>query len=226
MSDLTKLENLFDQTELTTVELETKKAVKIAEGIVVTDQTSYTFALELVQECKKRVKAIEDRWGDKKTQAHKLWKSICDLIAEHTKPLEAAAKVVTKKAYDWQAAERKRLEIEAEKKRAEEQRRIEDERLKQAETLAQAGDKAGAEAVLDEHIFVPVEEIKEPVKPEAVGLREKWAFEIVDVNAIPREYLMPNTIQIGQIVRAMKGATNIPGIRVYDEGTISVRSKS
>lgn len=47
-----------------------------------------------------------------------------------------------------------------------------------------------------------------------VGFTEHWSFEIVDEALIPREYLSIDTTKIGQVVRAMKADTNIPGIKV------------
>ena len=55
-------------------------------------------------------------------------------------------------------------------------------------------------------------------------VREDWKFSIVDAALIPREYLIPDEKKIGRIVRAMKDATNIPGVRVYAEKGIATRT--
>ncbi len=69
--------------------------------------------------------------------------------------------------------------------------------------------------LLDEH----GEEI-----PEKMGLRRRqhWKYEIVAVDEIPREYMMPDKIKIGAVVRAMKRTCNIPGLRVYYENIIAL----
>lgn len=53
-------------------------------------------------------------------------------------------------------------------------------------------------------------------KPKLQGTSERtrYSFEIVDVNLIPREYLVVDTAAIGRVVRALKDKTNIPGIKV------------
>ena len=53
-------------------------------------------------------------------------------------------------------------------------------------------------------------------KPKMQGttIRSRYDFDIVDVNLIPREYLIVDTAAIGKVVRALKDKTNIPGIKV------------
>ena len=46
---------------------------------------------------------------------------------------------------------------------------------------------------------------------------DRWVYEIVDVDKIPREYLCPNERMIGGIVAELKDKTHIPGVRVYND---------
>ena len=41
------------------------------------------------------------------------------------------------------------------------------------------------------------------------------AHEVVDEALIPRDYLMPDEVKIGKVVRATAGSLQIPGIRVF-----------
>ena len=59
---------------------------------------------------------------------------------------------------------------------------------------------------------------------DGVSFRYEWDFEIVNPAAIPREYLMPDEKKIRGIVRALKGATNIPGVRAVSRKTAAVRA--
>lgn len=54
---------------------------------------------------------------------------------------------------------------------------------------------------------------------EALVVQETWRFEITDESLLPREYFSPDEKKIGAVVRAMKTATNIPGVRVWSERT-------
>ncbi len=50
-----------------------------------------------------------------------------------------------------------------------------------------------------------------------------WKFEITDAGAVPAEYLQVNESAIRAMVKAQKGNTNIPGVRVWPEDRIAVR---
>jgi hypothetical protein len=61
-----------------------------------------------------------------------------------------------------------------------------------------------------------------PVVPQAIRvqdqtLRDNWTFDITDEAAIPREYLVPDLVKIGKVVRVMKEKAVIPGVRAYNK---------
>jgi hypothetical protein len=69
-------------------------------------------------------------------------------------------------------------------------------------------------------------------KVAGTGKRETWLFRVKNPDLIPREYLMPDDPfdpksypKIGRVVRAMKSATNIPGIEVYAEASLIQRTR-
>lgn len=57
-----------------------------------------------------------------------------------------------------------------------------------------------------------------------VSTRQVWDFEIVDVAAVPREYLEINEQKIRLVVRALKEGASIPGIRVFTRSEMVVKS--
>jgi len=59
--------------------------------------------------------------------------------------------------------------------------------------------------------------------PRGISQRFIWVFEIVDASQIPREYLTPDMVKIGEAVRARDGKPDIPGIVVRKESVISSR---
>jgi hypothetical protein len=65
--------------------------------------------------------------------------------------------------------------------------------------------------------------MEKPEEVAGISYAAVWMFEIVDRNAIPREFLMPDDKKIRQYVKAMKGAGEIPGIRIYEDKTARVR---
>jgi len=68
----------------------------------------------------------------------------------------------------------------------------------------------------DHPIVLPPDE-----KVKGISIREVWKFKIEDEKLIPREYLSVDESKIGQVVRALKDATNIPGILVYAEKQVN-----
>ena len=62
--------------------------------------------------------------------------------------------------------------------------------------------------------------------PEVKGqtFRTNWRYRIVDISKIPAEYLIPDEKRIGEVVRGLKDMTNIPGIEVYKEESVSRRA--
>lgn len=55
---------------------------------------------------------------------------------------------------------------------------------------------------------------------------EKWTFKIMDESLLPREFLMPNEVKIRAVVKALKADTKIAGIKVWDEGGVSIRGNA
>lgn len=183
---------------------------------------------------------------DKPTaQAHELHKTLTTRRGALLKPLKVAKDDVSRsvRAYERKVAEDAqrvrdiavaKARAEAEAKQAEEQaryeaeqKRAEDERIEQAVALEAQGKKEAADTVLSTPVMtappppvappvvsLPPEPVRE--KPKGMG-RESWKFRIVNADLIPGEYLWPNMTLIGQVVRANKGATSIPGIEVYAE---------
>lgn len=59
----------------------------------------------------------------------------------------------------------------------------------------------------------------------SIGSVKHYKFEITDLSKVPMEYLMPNTVLIGQVVRSSKGQIVIPGIRVFVDEDVRVGTR-
>jgi len=94
--------------------------------------------------------------------------------------------------------------------------------LARAETKEEAG-AAKAMDLTAEAAAIPSTVVL-PTVPTFAGIstRELWDFEIVDPAQLPREYLMPDEKAIRGVVKAMKGKTAIPGVRVFNRGSVAV----
>jgi vancomycin resistance protein YoaR len=213
----------IEEQQIEAVRAEIAPVLEAAKSIVVVDEASHVLALNLAMECTKRQRKVEETWAESREMAHKAWKTITETIASFTKPLAEAATICRQKAYAWKRAEDERRQIEAQRVERENAKKVEDERLRQAEALAKAGKPALADAVLEQPIEVAPVVAAEVAKPAGMSYRENWTFTILEEEVLPREFLMPDEVKIGKVVRAMKGATKIPGIRVFDAGSLVVK---
>ena len=116
----------------------------------------------------------------------------------------------------------RKIAIEAEMKRREEE---EARKMAEAQALEAAGSKDEAEQLINEAIQLKEEpvivEIPPPATPRVemsgAAIVTNWKFEITNEALIPREYLTPDLVRIGAVVRGSKGKTIIPGVRNIPE---------
>lgn len=96
--------------------------------------------------------------------------------------------------------------------------------VRAANVLSKAELKADA---LNETAAMIVAPIAETETPKVGGLsnRVKWCWVPTDVDEVPRAYMMLDDAAISGVVRALKGKTQIPGIRVYAEPIVASGSK-
>lgn len=216
------------------IEAEVNPVLAAAQSLVVVDDVSFIQAMALGTACAVRIKSVEERLGPAKKKTYEAYQEVMKLMKSFIEPLEAAKKLLSSRAYAWQKAEedRKRRNAEETRKKAEaeaaEKRRIEEEnRLALAERLEKEGMAEQAEEVLAAPVVVEVAEVAAPapkVTVQGASTRECWQFEIEDASLVPREFLTPDRVKIGQMVKMFKGETRIAGVRVYDSGTVAFRT--
>jgi hypothetical protein len=155
------------------------------------------------------------------------------------------AGVETKKKNEMIAYERKMEQIrkaaaEKAQREAEEKAREERERLeREAEEAAAAGneeefaEKAAQAEEISAQDYAPVQK-PSYMPPKGTSIREKWVAEVTDIRALvkavhegkaPINCLIPNQVYLSQRARSDKGILKIPGVRVYDAGSVSMRTK-
>jgi hypothetical protein len=151
-------------------------------------------------------------------------------------------------------AEQRRLDAEARQRAEEEQRqRTEQMRLEAAEEKQTAGDTAGAEASLFDQtiqappVYTPPVRVEQPTSSlgKKGGVKENWKGEvssledvILDVaegikasrecgnlrGHLPTTLIMINPTILKNLATTNKQMATFPGLRFWDDGTISVRT--
>lgn len=132
----------------------------------------------------------------------------------------AAVKALCKqRLVAWEQLQRKRAAEHAAKENA----RLERERqeaLKKAKAAEKRGNNARAEELKAQVEAITPVVPAAPEAPSSGAYFTSWKFSITNESEIPREYLVPDLVRIGKVVRALKGDTKIAGIQVYEEKSI------
>lgn len=207
-------------------------APKYALTLRVNDQPSLDRANGFLKSVKALAARIAETFDPQISKAYELHRSLLAEKKKFTAPLEEAERIAKRTIAGYLAEEdRKRREAEAERARIEAEARAEaDKKLRAVEKAEAKGNFAKAEALAQEAVNVMEAKIEEaPVVPDApvatgLSLRKVWKFRIKDAALLPREYLIPDEVKIGRVVRALKGDAKIPGVSVYSEDDVSSRA--
>ena len=193
-----------------------------ATAMCITTQDQYVDVVNFVKDIKKLTKEIGETFEPIVKKAHAAWKEATQQMAKFLLPVETAEKILKQKMSTWTAAQEALRRAEENRIREAAQKAAEKEREKLAKKLDRKGDIEAAEEARAEEIYVPPVKIDAPVT-EGVSYTERWKFDVISVDDVPREYMMVDTVKLGQVVRAMKGNVTIPGVKIWVERSPNVR---
>lgn len=195
-----------------------------AKQISIKTMDDYVRAGEIMLTIKAIRKKITDTFKPIKQKMDAAKQEVLDQERAADAPLKEAESWLSPQIITWNR-EQERIRQEEEARLREIARKEEEERQLQEAILAeQSGQKEEAEAIMDAPVqAAPVVVPKSVPKVAGMSIRDNWKFRITNEKLIPREYLKVDEVKIGQVVRAMKSAANIPGVEVYNEGTVSGR---
>jgi hypothetical protein len=133
---------------------------------------------------------------------------------ELASPINAAEERIKGAILTYQTAQRDKAEKERQR-----QARLADERQKREDKRAEKEERTPVE-----HVAPPVTTPPKTVRTSSgakVSVKENWTFEVVNAAAVPKEFRIdePDTVAIGKAVRG--GTREIPGVRIYDAGSVS-----
>lgn len=217
------------QTEVLTPEVVKSEALTMPQRAQViskiTTHDEYAQAGSLLVQIKTMRKRIADVFGPIVQAAFAAHKVAKGKQTEAEAPLDLAEGHLKRLICNYNE-EQDRIRQEQQRQAEASARKAEEDRiLSEAHAAEAAGDKEEAQAIIEQPVQAPVVVVKSTTpKLEGVSFRDNWTFQITDEKAIPREYLMVNEQAIRAVVKAMKGGTNIPGIRAYNDRVVSGRA--
>ena len=211
--------------EIKSLEIEASAIRGGFKKIEVIDNQGY----EATCEYRKTVKAYEKRvheYADADiSSADKLHGSLIAKRNELLSPVELVLPKIDQALRDYDNEQDRLRKAEEVRLQALARKQEEDRRLADAALLEAQGDKKEADAVLAEPVHVPpVVLAKTTPKVQGISYKEIWKYKIVDASRIPPAYLKPDEVRIGQVVRALKGSCNIPGVKAYPDKTVAGRA--
>lgn len=213
----------------TETEVVAQKALTVPEqarAIKIVDADTYSQAGEVlltIKGLRKEIGAAFDPIIKKAHEAHKEAKAQKDRAEA---PLIEAENIIKPAiaAYDREQERIRRAEEERQREIA--RKAEEDRRLREAEQAEKEGDTATAQAIIDEPVYVPPVVIERTTpKVQGISMQKVWKFRIANEALIPRNYMTPDMVKIGGVVRATKGSVEIPGVEVYSEDIVKAGAR-
>ncbi len=183
-----------------------------AKEITISDETRYRVAVDMLGRIKSMRDAIDGArtWLVKPLNDHV--KAINGQYNGKIAVLDNARRIVEPKAAAWLESERRRVDAE---------RLAAFEAAKIAEVPVPT---TGDGEIVNVETGAVVEAA--PTITHTIGgsaaPRTNWKYRIVDVNLIPRAYLVPNEVAIGAVARSLKDKANIPGVEFYAESGLTI----
>ena len=153
--------------------------------------------------------------------------AIMEQVRQIEKPIKEEVKIVGDKILKYKQEERA-----AREKENQERIRLEEDHLKEKLDTAleeSLGDTEDPEVVAVE---AQIESLKtKPPKASTLtrgrtaktGIQKNWAFELINIDEVPKQYLMLNEVLIGNIIKGKHGIHEIPGLRIFQRDTLTTK---
>lgn len=194
-------------------------AVTVAEkakAVVVTNAQEHAAAGELVEQVRGFEKELEAEYRAHPTVVEA--RKIQTVKGELAALLETARKTAKNRQMAWEDDQERIRRAEESRLAAEAKKRADDEALARAKEAQANARPEEAVAILEEAIQAPTPVVVLPkTAPKTSGRRMVPKFRITNEALIPRQYLSPDMVKIGGVIRSLRGSANIPGVEFYEE---------
>ena len=170
--------------------------VNAANRLVVSSPVDENQAYDVLKTIKEKINVIEKRRTSITKPLNHSLREVNSLFKELSQPLREADDVIRDKILEFR-------QLQAEKAAKEEAKRRKIQQSHKAK-----GHNVGAPAIVE-------------VETGKSVTQKRWTYELVDVDKLPRKYLIPNKAAIDFAVR--RGIRKIPGLRIYQKESLRVK---
>ena len=185
-----------------------------ANALVVNTDSTNEAAVLIGTSAKQIYKKLEDQRKALIEEPSAFLKSVnafCKIFTDKLSGIESTAKSKISQYRAVQEQARREAEAAARKATEDLQKKLD----------AEAKEK-GTEPVKVEAPIVPKKETTTRTETGAAYGRKVWSFTIEDVNAVPREYMVPSDSKIRDAIKG--GVREIAGVRIFEETKTSFRT--
>lgn len=186
------------QTKLSQETKELNESLELIKDFYIESEEDKQFAAESLSEIKNQWKALE-----KKRKS--ITKPMNAALKEANALFKPALSALSEMEEIW-----KRLLLEADQREEKEQERL-IEQADEASTPKETQESLVKAAALRS-------------KPNNISYRHTWSFRVVNPDALPREFLVPDQRKIWEVVRKNKEYTDIPGVEVFQTKSVACKS--
>ena len=203
-----------------------------ARNIIIQNEAQFKAAAEFGRSIKAKQTQVKEFFEPMRMSAKRAYDEVLSRRKQMLDPLEAAEKIVKQTMSEYRVEEERRRKAaeETARKEAEEAAK---QKLDEAAALEKAGNyEAAAYAMSDAEVMDDYAKTgiayAAPVKTAGVSSKKDWEIESVDPALVPVSVagieIRPVDIKaVLKLVRATKGAIQIPGIKVKETSVISIR---
>lgn len=201
------------------VQYRVNEVMAAIDSLEIQDQDAMAAAAEWLRKNKETQKFVKEFFEEDRKRTYDAYQAVTKEIKRFTDLLTKSEKSIKRKMADYQIEQERIRREEEEKRRKEEEKRLQEEEKKR-----KAAEKKGKMAPLPSPPVVIEAPAQEEEKLEGVSFVEVWTYTIDDTSKIPREYMIPDEKKIRDVVKAMKGDANIPGVKIFADKQVRARA--
>jgi len=226
----------MEKNEIKILETQALSLPEQAKQIQIVDDNSLHKGNEFIHVCRQLRKKIAVTMDPIIKRAHGVHQEALAQKRKLEGPLKQAEEIVGPRiaSYKRKIEEEIRAQEEEKERKLAEEKKKKEEALEKAAALEKAGDKEKADEEFEKAEKIEEEEAllaEEPKfkrkAPDTPGtsIRKIWKWRLKNLKEVPIEYLKLDEVKIGDAVRTAKGEIEIPGIEIYADDRLSIRSQ-
>jgi hypothetical protein len=214
--------------DLSPIRAEVGALPETARTMAITDEASFTAAGAILVRIKALRALVERLFTPHIKRAFEAHRALLEDRRRLDTPLAQAETILKQRVAVFSLEEEERRALEARRRAADAHETRTARIWAEVIALEAAGYQGEAADLVQEFVKGPpliVGLTPTPLKAPGISCREVWRYEVTDPEQVPREYLTIDHSKLGGVVRALKTAATIPGVRIWVERTIAAMGR-